>query len=71
MIDILHQLLKGHVMHTITWIGQTLKSVIGANWRTRLDARFRAVPPFPTLKIFTNFSNVKQWTGDKQKALVR
>lgn len=33
-----------------------------------LDHRFRSISPYQGLKTFTNFNNVKQWTGVEQKA---
>jgi hypothetical protein len=29
------------------------------------------VPPYPELKIFTSFGNIKQWTGVEQKVIAR
>jgi hypothetical protein len=85
MVDILHQLLKGITMHLITWIrvlisntlpavrkrkrqGRTIKESSGI---MQLDERFRCVPPFTGLKRFRCFSQVKQWTGVEQKAIIR
>src|SRR5277367_6246025 len=85
MIDVLHQLLKGIVMHLITWTKDLIaKSILAVRKRKRqgrtikessvtmqLDERFRCVPPFAGLKRFQNFGHVKQWTGVEQKAIVR
>ena len=87
LADILHQLLKGLVMYTVTWIQQLIGQVVpkkrararakvaeGAhNGRTLLDQRFRDVPVYTNLRRFaqTDFSKVTQWTGDEQKAVVR
>ena len=45
-------------------LGQTSKV-------SQLDERFRNVPPFPDLKLFQHYSKVVQWTGNKQKAMVK
>jgi hypothetical protein len=37
----------------------------------RLNARFRKISKFTRLKRFINFSNVKQWTSNEQKTIVR
>jgi hypothetical protein len=38
---------------------------------TLIDERFRSIPAYPGLKLFSHFSKVKQWTGDEQKAMIR
>ena len=85
MIDVLHQLLKGITMYLITWVqslastllpavrkrkrqGRTIKESSGL---VQLDERFRSVPAFTGLKRFSHFSDVKQWTGVEQKAIIR
>jgi hypothetical protein len=85
MIDVLHQLLKGITMYLITWIktltsdilpavrkrkrqGRTIKESSGS---IQLDERFWCVPPFTGLKRFSCFSEVKQWTGVEQRAIIR
>ena len=85
MIDVLHQLLKGITMYLITWVkslasdvlpavrkrkqhGRTIKESSGS---IQLDERFRCVPPFTGLKRFSRFSEVKQWTGVEQRAIIR
>ena len=85
MIDVLHQLLKGITMYLITWVqsltstlllavrkrkqqGRTIKESSGS---IQLDERFRCVPAFTGLKRFSRFSDVKQWTGVEQKAIIR
>lgn len=42
-----------------------------ATSHVQLDYRFRSVSIFLRLKIFRNFSQVKQWIGVEQKAIVR
>ena len=37
----------------------------------QLDERFQRVPQFTSLKLFKEFSRVKQWIGVEQKAIVR
>ena len=85
MVDPLHQLLKGIAMYLISWTrtlvgdifpavrkrkrqGWTVKELSGS---IQLDERFRCVPPFTGLKRFSHFSEVKQWTGIEQKAIIR
>ena len=85
-VDILHQLHKGIMMHLISWIKLVLgNSTVSTTKRKRgnltsitqtrpleqLDYRFRQIPSFSGLKIFKNFSGVKQWTGVEQKAIAR
>ena len=84
MVDILHQLLKSITMYLISWVrtlasnllpavrkrkrqGQTIKESSGS---IQLDDHFRCVPPFTGLKCFSHFSEVKQWTGVEQKAII-
>ena len=77
MMDLLHQLLKGTLQYLIQWISQRLEDIRplrrrpgersrleDAGGRARLDQRFRHVPPYPSLKLFGNFSDIIQWTGD-------
>ena len=45
-------------------LGQTSKL-------TQLDERFRALLLFTDLKLFQHYSKVVQWTGNKQKAIVK
>ena len=45
-------------------LGQTSKV-------SQLDKRFCNVPRFPDLKLFQHYSKVVQWTGNKQKAMVK
>ena len=85
MIDVLHQLLKGIVMYLITWTKDLVASAIPmvrkrkgqgrtvaeSSGTVQLDERFRCVPQFTGLKLFKEFSRVKQWTGVEQKAIVR
>jgi Plavaka transposase len=83
-VDILHQLLKGIVARSMDWIKDHLSEQIGSGaygknkvtvqksgWELQLDDRFRQVPAFPGLRVFPNFSNISQWTGVEQKALLQ
>jgi hypothetical protein len=85
MIDVLHQLLKRITMYLIIWV-QSLTSTLLPAVRKRkrqgrtinessgsiqLDECFQCVPAFTGLKRFSRFSNVKQWTGVEQKAIIR
>lgn len=72
-VDLLHQCFKGVVHRAITeWVLPALKDTLGDSLATAsLDRRFAAIPPFPMLKRFTAFSNISQWTGVEQKALLR
>ncbi|EIW86269.1 hypothetical protein CONPUDRAFT_86280 [Coniophora puteana RWD-64-598 SS2] len=65
--DILHQLHQGIFKdHLLKWC-QTLVNP-GAN----LDDRFRAMPPYPGLRHFTDgISKIKQWTGGEHKEVQR
>ena len=77
MVDILHQLMKGIVMYMIEWVKEVIDNCIvrarkrkGTKRRInesaraiQLDHRFRAVPPFLTLKLFRKFTDVKRWTS--------
>ncbi len=81
MLDILYQLLKEVVggTHMLQWLKTiirakfkgacvkpgTTKSLQQANEMILLDQRFRAVPSYPTLKIFKKYSEVKQWDESK------
>jgi hypothetical protein len=85
MIDVLHQLLKGITMYLITWIKTLTSNILPAvrkrkrqdrtikesSGSIQLDERFRCVPPFTGLKRFSRFSEVKQWTGVEQRAIIR
>jgi Plavaka transposase len=86
MPDMLHQLLKGILQYLIDWIKVHTSTTItrkrkrdsdgkialqDAGVSDQLDHRFRSVPQYPCLKVFSNFSCVKQWTGVEQKAIAR
>jgi hypothetical protein len=63
MVDILYQLLKGLVMNAKDWIKKFLKTSGGQNkkWNTEsLNKRFKNIPPFGKLRIFSNYLNVSQ-----------
>lgn len=38
---------------------------------TQLDERFRDIPHFTDLKLFSHYSKVVQWTGNEQKVMVK
>ncbi len=77
MLNILHQLLKRVVdsTHMLQWLktiigakfkgtrvkAGTTKSLQQANGTVLLDQRFRVVSSYPTLKIFKEYTEVKQW----------
>ena len=85
LVDILHQLLKGTVEHLLKWLGQTIADALPAARKSKgqkaklkdasgmdqLDERFRAVPAFPDLKIYNQYSAVAQWTGKDRRSIVR
>lgn len=85
MLDPLHQLLKGIMVHLRGWLVQEVGAHIKANRRqggrkshvatsnatTRLDERFRRVNQFSGLKVFKNYSAITQWTGVEDKSLLR
>jgi hypothetical protein len=50
-----------------------LKDIKDTRYLEKLNYRFRQIPPFPGLKLFTQtaFSQVKQWTGVEQRAIVQ
>jgi hypothetical protein len=84
-VDVLHQLHKGIVMDLINWVVELIngtpnptrprnlterkRSTIPS--ATLLDDRFRSVPQYTGLKHFKDFSHVRQWTGNQQKAILR
>lgn len=82
--DILHQLKKGLLMHLNTWVCELIgkirplkvkkgseREMHQSSGAIQLEHRFQLVPEFPGLHIFKNFSTVKQWTGNEQKAMVQ
>jgi hypothetical protein len=85
MIDILHQLFKDMMMHILSWIQSLLKKKMSIKQRRReqtirvidlsnldkLNARFRKISSFIDLKIFQKFFDIKQWTKEEQKIIVR
>ena len=87
MLDILHQLLKGVVggTHMLQWLKNIVgakfkgarvkagatRSLHQANGTVLLDKRFCCVPSYPTLKIFKEYSEVKQWDGSEYWAACR
>ena len=87
MLDILYQLLKGVVggIHMLQWLKNivgakfkrarvkagAIRSLHQANETVLLDERFRYVPSYLTLKIFKEYSKVKQWDGSEYCAACR
>ncbi len=81
MLDILHHLLKGVVWGTymLQWLktvigakfkgarvkARVTRSLQQANGTVLLDEQFCAVPSYPTLKIFKEYSKVKEWDGSE------
>ncbi len=81
MLDIFHQLLKGmvggtHMLQCLKTIieakfkgvrvkADTTKSLQQANGTVLLDQRFYIVPSYLTLKIFKEYSEMKQWDGSE------
>lgn len=48
-----------------------VKTLADSEASIQLDERFSRVPCFTGLKCFRHFSKIKQWSGNKQKAMVR
>jgi hypothetical protein len=85
MIDIFHQLLKNMMMHVITWVKIILKAEMSISRKrkdvlvttqnlsklNRLNARFKKISSFTSLRIFIRFFDVKQWTKIEQKVVFR
>ena len=85
IVDMLHQLLKGMVMHLLSWVKLVLAIEVPAARKQKsvkpsyldfsdadkLDVHFHRVTDFTGLKHFKKFSAIKQWTGIEQKALVQ
>ncbi len=73
------------IMHFFFWIEVLLRTEMPINRKRKeqiirlmnlskvdqLNARFRNVSDFTSLKIFFKFSKIKQWTGEEQKSIVR
>ena len=84
MVDVLHQLLKKMVMHLLRWVKKLFKLEMPAACKQKsdkvkylnlsgidkLDVHFRQISDFISLKRFTKFFAVKQWTGVEQKAII-
>ncbi|KAJ4484458.1 hypothetical protein C8R41DRAFT_921708 [Lentinula lateritia] len=66
--DLLHQMHKGvFADHVSSW---TKKSIV--NGGEEIDARFRVMPPHPTLRHFkTGISKVTQWTGGEYRSMAK
>lgn len=87
MLNILYQLLKGVVenTHMLQWLKTIIgakfegarvkagatRSLQQANGTVTLDKQFCAVPSYLTLKIFKEYSEVKQWDGSEYRAACR
>ena len=86
MVDLLHQLHKGIMQHTLQWLESLGADLypsggkknrdkngkkIATNWKHNLDERFRQAPRGTGLQVFKHFSEVKQWTGQESKQIVR
>jgi hypothetical protein len=77
--DLLHQLHKGIVKHSVDWLSGLLAREFGSTKGDpssavcRLDERYRAVPEFPGLKVFHGapVSRIVQLTGTDQRAMLR
>ncbi|KAF2702389.1 hypothetical protein K504DRAFT_394457 [Pleomassaria siparia CBS 279.74] len=78
--DLLHQLHKGIVKHSLDWLSLLIGDIHGKSsknlsttGRHKLDDNYRNVPHYPGLKIFnhTAYSRISQWTGNEQKAIMR
>ena len=72
----IQDLIKDHVVPTATkrtrkGVARPKKSLEQSAADIKLDHRFRQVPDFVGLILFKEFSKVKQWTGNEQKAIVR
>ena len=84
MIDILHQLLKSTVIYLICWLEQLIEKSItvtrkkkdvrhkisSASETTQLDNQFHSVSVFADLKLFQQYSSIKQWTEDDWRVIV-
>jgi len=79
-MDLLHQLYKGTIAYLVLWIIRLVDynyplrrgDVQAHNGPTaRIDARMQQMPRMYHLKHFNNFRDVKQWSGEEQKAMHR
>ncbi|KAJ3847772.1 hypothetical protein EV368DRAFT_50596, partial [Lentinula lateritia] len=66
--DLLHQMHKGvFADHVSLWAKKSI-----ANGGEEIDARFRAMPPHPTLRHFKKgISKVTQWTGGEYRSMAK
>ncbi len=80
IMDLLHQLYKGTIAYLVLWIIRLVDynyplrrgDVQAHNGPTaRIDARMQQMPRMYHLKHFNNFRDVKQWSGEEQKAMHR
>jgi hypothetical protein len=79
MMNVLHQMFKKMIMHLLNWIKLLLKKEMSTARKRkddafisfdffdfdRLNARFRKISNFTSLKRFINFSSVKQWMNNE------
>ena len=84
MIDVLHQLLKSTVIYLIHWLEQLIEKSItvtrkkkdvrhkisNASETTQLNNQFCSVSVFADLKLFQQYSSVKQWTEDDWRVII-
>ena len=84
-VDVLYQLYKGIVIDLINWVVELInrtpnptrtqnltkqkQSIIPST--TLLDDRFHSIPQYTGLKHFKDFSHIRQWTRNQQKAILR
>ncbi|KAJ4470609.1 hypothetical protein C8J55DRAFT_435997 [Lentinula edodes] len=66
--DLLHQMHKGvFADHVSSWAKKSI-----ANGDEEIDARFRTMPPHPTLRHFKKgISKVTQWTGGEYRSMAK
>ena len=60
-----------HTTTATTMAGKRKRTKVDGLLETLINERFRSIPAYPGLKVFSHFYKVKQWTGDEQKAIIR
>lgn len=60
-----------HTTTATAMAGKRKRTKVDGPLETLIDERFRSIPAYPGLKVFSHFCKVKQWTGDEQKAMIR